>query len=159
MYVCGYVCMYVYMNVCVCMRWVVNERKRWVHVCMYICMYVHTNPQEGSIQKKLSFSYVCTCMRMYCDLQNNCKFDRPLRNDFGPLFLIPTTQLYKKRTLGWGFHASRRFLTGGQICNYFASRSIYCMLYVCKMSCLWLRTKLKCVPWLTSETFWPCELG
>jgi hypothetical protein len=24
----------------------------------------------------------------YCDLQNNCKFDRPLRNDFGPLFLI-----------------------------------------------------------------------
>ncbi len=62
--------------------------------------------------------------KKYCDLQNNCKFDRPLRNDFGPLFLIPTTQLYKTRTLDGDSTHPGVFLTGGQNCNYFASRSM-----------------------------------
>ncbi len=58
---------------------------RFIYRCACVCMctYIHRNRTEAK----------------YCDLQNNFKFDRPLRNDFGPLFLIPTTQLYKKRTL------------------------------------------------------------
>ncbi len=89
----------------------------------------------------------------YCKLRNNCKFDRPLQNAWiiqgdkfdrplqnawiiqgdkfdrplqnaciiqGPFFI--NTQL-RKRNLKKG--AQNRFATGGQICNYFASRCMY----------------------------------
>ena len=51
-------------------------RTSCIYVCMYAYVYIH-------IYRRI---YVCTYIvqsphiSMYCDLQNNCKFDRPLKN-------------------------------------------------------------------------------
>ncbi len=92
---CMYVCIHAYIHTYINMDdgkhlWTCSDMYAYIHICMYVwhvCIHI--------------CMYVCMAsMHTYCDLQNNCKFDRPLRNNFGPLFFNSAyAAVEKKKTL------------------------------------------------------------
>ncbi len=65
-------CVCVCVCVCVVYAYIVS-----VYVCMCLCMY---DQIWGGSNAHIHTKYHACIHTTYCDLQNNCKFDRPLKN-------------------------------------------------------------------------------
>ncbi len=95
----------------------------FIHICIYIYKYTFHVYQYMHVNMCIYYVRRNDCKVWYCDLQNNCKFDRPFKNDWMRAISIQDLFFIQLRKQGLKKRAQNRFATGGQICNYFASRS------------------------------------
>jgi hypothetical protein len=104
-------------------------RNTYTHVYNVCNMYTYThvynvcNSNTYTHMYDVFKMYIIHIIHTYCDLQSNRKFDRPFKNGWmrgipiqGPFFAQLRKQELKKE-------AQNRFVTGGQMVNYFASQS------------------------------------